>query len=172
MTNKSIKQFQDFKAKHPDALFLFRCGDCYESYGEDAKKAAKALVLTVTKASKDGTPIAGFPFHALDINLPKLIRAGHRVAICDPLEAPKQNKQPAKRCIKELATSQPKPAKKVKLPSITREHYDLLCECIRYRSADNSKERTDAAQRGQFTAWYDDMEKKLSELKGIIYGIK
>lgn len=172
MTDKSIKQFQDFKAKHPDALFLFRCGDCYESYGEDAEKAAKALGLTVTKDSKDGTRMAGFPFHAIDTYLPKLIRAGHRVAICDPLEDPKQNKQLAKQTVKELVTPQPKPAKKVKLPSITREQYDLLCECIRYRSADNSKERADAAQRGQFTAWYDDMEKRLSELKEIIYNIK
>lgn len=75
------------KSKHPDALLLFRCGDFYESYDEDAKECAKVLGITLTKCM-DGTVMAGFPHHALDTYLPKLIRAGKRVAICDQLDPP------------------------------------------------------------------------------------
>ena len=102
-----LKQFLDLKQKHPDALLLFRTGDFYETYKEDAEKASKILGITLTKSSKTkdekGKPLAmaGFPFHALDTYLPKLIRAGQRVAICDQLEAPKQT---AKRGITELVT--------------------------------------------------------------------
>ena len=89
-----MKQFYDFKAKHPDALLLFRCGDFYETYNEDASVAAEILGITLTKRSSvagtsaSGTAMAGFPYHALDSYLPKLIRAGKRVAICDQLEDP------------------------------------------------------------------------------------
>ena len=76
------------KSKHPDALLLFRCGDFYESYDEDAKECAKVLGITLTKRNSDGTIMAGFPHHALDTYLPKLIRAGKRVAICDQLDPP------------------------------------------------------------------------------------
>lgn len=90
-----LKQFLDLKKKHPDALLLFRCGDFYETYKDDAEKASRILGITLTKSSKtkddEGKPLAmaGFPYHALDTYLPKLIRAGQRVAICDQIEAPK-----------------------------------------------------------------------------------
>lgn len=79
------KQFEELKSKHPDAIFLFRCGDFYEAMNEDAKPVADTLGITLT-VRKDGMKIAGFPYHALDTYLPKLIRAGHRVSICDELE--------------------------------------------------------------------------------------
>lgn len=91
-----LKHFYDLKAKHPDALLLFRTGDFYETYSKDAETASKILGITLTKSSKtqdkEGKPLAlaGFPYHALDSYLPKLIRAGQRVAICDQIEAPKQ----------------------------------------------------------------------------------
>lgn len=114
-----IKQYNDLKQKHPDALLLFRCGDFYETYKEDAVKASNILGITLTKHSKrmdeEGKPLkmAGFPYHALDTYLPKLIRAGERVAICDQLETPRQktsqqeeNKQEAKQEVKEVVTAQ------------------------------------------------------------------
>lgn len=79
------KQFEELKSKHPDAILLFRCGDFYEAMNEDAKPVADTLGITLT-VRKDGMKIAGFPYHALDTYLPKLIRSGHRVAICDELE--------------------------------------------------------------------------------------
>lgn len=79
------KQFEELKSKHPDAILLFRCGDFYEAMNEDAKPVADTLGITLT-VRKDGMKIAGFPYHVLDTYLPKLIRAGHRVAICDELE--------------------------------------------------------------------------------------
>lgn len=89
-----MKQWEELKAKHPDALLLFRVGDFYEMYEQDAKRGAEMLGITLTKrnGSKDSY-LAGFPHHALDTYLPKLIRAGERVAICDQLEAPKQKQQ-------------------------------------------------------------------------------
>lgn len=105
-----MKQFHDLKAKHPDALLLFRCGDFYETYSDDAVEAAGILGITLTKRSsglgkkEDSTPMAGFPHHALDSYLPKLIRAGKRVAICDQLEDPKLTKKLVKRGITELVT--------------------------------------------------------------------
>ena len=83
-----MQKFRDLKRMHPDALLLFRCGDFYESYDEDAKECAKVLGITLTKRNSDGTVMAGFPHHALDTYLPKLIRAGKRVAICDQLDPP------------------------------------------------------------------------------------
>lgn len=103
-----MKQFFDLKAKHPEALMLFRCGDFYETYCEDAVKAAKILGITLTRrnngASGPATEMAGFPHHALDTYLPKLIRSGCRVAICDQLEDPKKTKTLVKRGITELVT--------------------------------------------------------------------
>ena len=103
-----MKQFFSLKAKHPDALLLFRCGDFYETYGQDAVDASKILGITLTRRNNGGstgqTEMAGFPHHALDTYLPKLIRAGRRVAICDQLEDPKLTKKLVKRGITELVT--------------------------------------------------------------------
>lgn len=102
-----MKQFLDLKAKYPDALMLFRCGDFYETYSTDAVTASAILGITLTKrANGKGKVIemAGFPYHALDTYLPKLIRAGKRVAICDQLEDPKLTKKLVKRGITELVT--------------------------------------------------------------------
>ena len=94
-----MKQFFSMKAKHPDALILFRCGDFYETYGEDAVVAAGILGITLTKrnnSAENSIEMAGFPHHALDTYLPKLIRAGKRVAICDQLEDPKKKREEIK----------------------------------------------------------------------------
>ena len=102
-----MKQFFDLKAKHPDAVLLFRCGDFYETYCEDAVIASQILGITLTKRNNGynkGDEMAGFPHHALDTYLPKLIRAGKRVAICDQLEDPKLTKKLVKRGITELVT--------------------------------------------------------------------
>lgn len=102
-----MQQFLNLKAKHPDALLLFRCGDFYETYSDDAVVASQILGITLTRRSNGGqadTPMAGFPYHALDTYLPKLIRAGKRVAICDQLEDPKLTKKLVKRGITELVT--------------------------------------------------------------------
>ena len=102
-----MKQFTDLKAKHPDAVLLFRCGDFYETYCADAVTASQVLGITLTKRNNKGnaaTEMAGFPHHALDTYLPRLIRAGYRVAICDQLEDPKLTKKLVKRGITELVT--------------------------------------------------------------------
>ena len=102
-----MKQFFDFKAKYPEALLLFRCGDFYETYCEDAVIASRILGITLTHRNNGynkGDEMAGFPHHALDTYLPKLIRAGKRVAICDQLEDPKLTKKLVKRGITELVT--------------------------------------------------------------------
>lgn len=102
-----MKQFLDLKAKHPDAVMLFRCGDFYETYSTDAVIASEILGITLTKrANGKGKTVemAGFPHHALDTYLPKLIRAGKRVAICDQLEDPKLTKKLVRRGITELVT--------------------------------------------------------------------
>ncbi|MBQ8099284.1 MAG: DNA mismatch repair protein MutS [Bacteroidaceae bacterium] len=103
-----MAQFRSLKAKHPDAILLFRCGDFYETYQEDAVLASSILGITLTHRSAKGkgaaTEMAGFPYHALDSYLPKLIRAGHRVAICDQLEDPKLTRKLVKRGITELVT--------------------------------------------------------------------
>ena len=105
-----MRQFLELKAKHPDAILLFRCGDFYETYCSDAVLASEILGITLTKRSNGKSPaaqateMAGFPFHALDTYLPKLIRAGRRVAICDQLEDPKMTKKLVKRGITELVT--------------------------------------------------------------------
>lgn len=80
---KIIQQYNELKEKHPDAILLFRRGDFYEAYMDDAKVCAKDLGITLTYAKDDNMPVTLFPHHALDIYLPKLVRAGHRIAICD-----------------------------------------------------------------------------------------
>ncbi len=102
-----MKQYFELKAKHPDAIMLFRCGDFYETYSEDAVTAADILGITLTRRANGQSKtveMAGFPYHALDTYLPKLIRAGRRVAICDQLEDPKTTKKLVKRGITELVT--------------------------------------------------------------------
>ncbi len=101
-----MKQYNAIKAKHPDALLLFRVGDFYETFGEDAVRAAKILNITLTARNNGGdkTELAGFPHHALNTYLPKLVTAGCRVAICDQLEDPKQTKTIVKRGVTELVT--------------------------------------------------------------------
>jgi len=102
-----MKQFNEIKGKHPDAILLFRCGDFYETFSTDAIQASQILGITLTKrANGSGKTIelAGFPHHALDTYLPKLVRAGRRVAICDQLEDPKLTKKIVKRGVTELVT--------------------------------------------------------------------
>ncbi|MBT8253902.1 MAG: DNA mismatch repair protein MutS, partial [Bacteroidia bacterium] len=102
-----MQQYNAIKAKHPDALLLFRVGDFYETFGEDAIKTSQILDIILTKrgaGSESETELAGFPHHALNTYLPKLVRAGERVAICDQLEDPKQTKTIVKRGVTELIT--------------------------------------------------------------------
>ena len=90
MNTKSHKdQYEFLKAKHPDRILLFRCGDFYESYFDDAKKVSEILGITLTRRKGESMYMASFPYTALDIYLPKLIHAGLRIAICDELSAPK-----------------------------------------------------------------------------------
>ena len=101
-----MRQYNQFKAKHPDAILLFRVGDFYETYGSDAVRTSKILGITLTRHGKgeSQTELAGFPHHALDTYLPRLVRAGYRVAICEQLEDPKLTKTLVKRGIVELVT--------------------------------------------------------------------
>lgn len=102
-----MKQYYQIKGKHPDALLLFRVGDFYETFSDDAIKTSKILGITLTKRANGAASfveLAGFPYHALDTYLPKLVRAGQRVAICDQLEDPKQTKSIVKRGVTELVT--------------------------------------------------------------------
>ena len=102
-----MKQYFEMKQKHPDAVLLFRVGDFYETYSTDAVIASEILGITLTKRANgvaDSIELAGFPHHALDTYLPKLIRAGKRVAICEQLEDPKLTKKLVKRGITELVT--------------------------------------------------------------------
>ena len=101
-----MKQYNAIKVKYPDALLLFRVGDFYETFGQDAVVASKILEIILTNRANGSSKIelAGFPHHALDNYLPKLVRAGHRVAICDQLEDPKKTKKIVKRGVTELIT--------------------------------------------------------------------
>lgn len=102
-----MKQFFAVKAEHPEALLLFRCGDFYETYGDDALTASKILGIVLTKrsnAAPDAIPMAGFPYHSLEVYLPRLVRAGYKVAVCDQLEDPKLTKKIVKRGVTELVT--------------------------------------------------------------------
>lgn len=102
-----MKQYNTIKARYPDALLLFRVGDFYETFGQDAIKASQILGIVLTKRSNGAASemeLAGFPHHSLDSYLPKLVRAGHRVAICDQLEDPKMTKTIVKRGVTEVVT--------------------------------------------------------------------
>lgn len=102
-----MKQYQEMKAKHPDAVLLFRVGDFYETFGEDAITASEILGITLTRrynGKRNSIELAGFPYHALDTYLPKLVRAGKRVAICEQLEDPKIKKTLVKRGMPETST--------------------------------------------------------------------
>ena len=102
-----MKQYNAIKKEHPGALLLFRVGDFYETFGEDAIKASKTLEIVLTKRANGAAShieLAGFPHHALDNYLPKLIKAGYRVAVCDQLEDPKKTKGIVKRGVTELVT--------------------------------------------------------------------
>lgn len=102
-----MKQYLEMKQKHPDAILLFRVGDFYETFSEDAIAASEILGITLTRranGSASSVELAGFPHHALDTYLPKLVRAGKRVAICEQLEDPKLTKKLVKRGITELVT--------------------------------------------------------------------
>ena len=102
-----MKQYNSIKAKYPDALLLFRVGDFYETFGEDAIVASKILNIVLTKRANGAAAyieLAGFPHHSIDTYLPKLVKAGHRVAICDQLEDPKLTKKIVKRGVTELVT--------------------------------------------------------------------
>jgi len=102
-----MKQYYAIKAKHPNALLLFRVGDFYETFSEDAIKTSKILGIVLTQrrnGSSASIELAGFPYHSLDVYLPKLVRAGLRVAICDQLEDAKQTKSIVKRGVTEMVT--------------------------------------------------------------------
>src|SRR6056300_1809035 len=101
-----MKQYNGIKTKYPDALLLFRVGDFYETFGADAIRAAEILGIVLTHRNNGGdkTELAGFPHHSLNTYLPKLVKAGCRVAICDQLEDPKQTKTIVKRGVTELIT--------------------------------------------------------------------
>jgi len=102
-----MKQYMAVKAKHPDAVLLFRVGDFYETFSDDAIKASKILGITLTRRANGAAAyveLAGFPHHALDTYLPKLVRAGERVAICEQLEDPKMTKKIVRRGVTELVT--------------------------------------------------------------------
>ena len=102
-----MKQYNEIKRKYPDACLLFRVGDFYETFGEDAVRASKILGITLTKrgaGSPAETALAGFPHHSINTYLPKLVKAGLRVAICDQLEDPKMTKTIVKRGVTELVT--------------------------------------------------------------------
>ena len=150
-----VQQYLDLKKKHPNAILLFRCGDFYETYKDDAVKASKILGITLTKSNgrkdDEGKPLAmaGFPYHALDTYLPKLIRAGERVAICDQLEVPKQTTS-SKRGITEMVS----PGKEAGRPMAqenqeTEQHTSLRRyaygkECSVCRTICGGSQRTDA----------------------------
>ena len=102
-----MRQYFDMKAEYPEALLLFRCGDFYETYGDDAVTASKVLGIVLTRrssATSSPIPMAGVPYHALEAYLPKLVRAGYKVAICDQLEDPKLTKGLVERGVSELIT--------------------------------------------------------------------
>ena len=122
-----MKQYYAVKAVHPDAILLFRVGDFYETFGDDAIKASGILGITLTRRANGAATfveLAGFPYHAIDTYLPKLVRAGERVAICEQLEDPKQVKGLVKRGVIELVT-----------PGVVRDpavHAEVLREFLRY----------------------------------------
>lgn len=106
-TEPIIDQYRKMKEKHPEAVLLFRCGDFYEAYDEDAQVCAEVLGITLTRRNgKEGLRMAGFPYHALDTYLPMIIRAGRRVAICDQIEAPQPKKRGRKTAEKKQESAE------------------------------------------------------------------
>jgi len=102
-----MEQYEEIKAQHPGTILLFRVGDFYETFGEDAIQAAEILGIVLTKrgnGSATEVALAGFPHHSLEVYLPKLVRAGQRVAVCEQLEDPKETKSIVKRGVTELVT--------------------------------------------------------------------
>ncbi|HLR76202.1 MAG TPA: hypothetical protein VK106_00990, partial [Balneolaceae bacterium] len=101
-----MRQHKKIKAENPDAVLLFRVGDFYETFGDDAELVSKELGITLTKRNNgaDQTPLAGFPYHALDTYLPKLVKKGYRVAVCDQVEDPKKAKKSGKKVVKREVT--------------------------------------------------------------------
>ena len=137
-----MKQYNQFKAKYPDAILLFRVGDFYETFGEDAVKTSQILGIVLTKRSNGAAAdqdLAGFPHHALDTYLPKLVRAGYRVAICDQLEDPKLTKTLVKRGITELVTpgiaTNDKILEQKENNFLGAIHYDSTCSGIAFVDA-------------------------------------
>lgn len=148
-----MKQYFDLKAKHPDAVMLFRCGDFYETYSEDAVTASEILGITLTKrANGQGKTVemAGFPHHALDTYLPKLIRAGRRVAICDQLEDPKTTKK----LVKEVS------------PNWSLRVLPSAIMCYRIRKTTSWLPYTSARQLAESLSWIFRRESFLP-LKGL-----
>lgn len=131
-----MAQYYTLKAKHPDAILLFRVGDFYETFGQDAVKASKALGITLTNRNNGSadTELAGFPYHSLDVYLPKLVRAGYRVAVCEQLEKPSKEKKIVKRGITDLVT--PGTATDDKLLDHRKNNY--LCSLHLGKSGDSS----------------------------------
>ena len=101
-----MRQYAEMKAQHPDAILLYRVGDFYETFGEDAERAAGVLGITLTSRNNGGSdvPLAGFPYHSLEVYLPKLVRAGFRVALCEQLEKPSKERKVVRRGVTELIT--------------------------------------------------------------------
>lgn len=124
-----ISQYEGMKKKHPDAILLFRIGDFYETFSDDAVAVSKILGITLTRrmnGEKTFVELAGFPHHALDKYLPKLVRAGKRIAICEQLEDPKLTKQLVKREVSELITPNPKSQIKTRISDIFAILTDFL----------------------------------------------
>lgn len=156
MTKAMLNQFNELKSKHPDTILLFRCGDFYESYENDAEVVSKVLGIVLTTMTGIDIKMAGFPHYSLDMYLPKLIRAGKRVAICDQLEP----LQPPTKVVK---------SSKLAMPALSKKQYELLCECIRYRCADNSREMAEAIHKKLSTKFYEAKSKELEALKKLLY---
>src|ERR1044072_6795923 len=133
-----MKQYNQIKAKYPDALLLFRVGDFYETFGSDAVKAANILGIVLTKRANGYASyieLAGFPHHSLDTYLPKLVRAGQRVAICDQLEDPKMTKTIVKRGVTELVT----PGVSYNDKTLERKSNNFLA-CVHFRETTASSQ--------------------------------
>lgn len=162
VNNPMMKQFRDMKAKHPERILLFRCGDFYETYEQDAADVAEVLGITLTKGN-DGVQMAGFPYHALDRYLPKLIRAGKHVAICDQLEKPKPkpttdaittaitNMQPKAETKDDAPKAEPEP--KAENPKVTLKRKVTLktkkaIATLTYETYTNKKGKTCARIKG------------------------
>lgn len=146
VNNPMMKQYEDMKKRHPDTLLLFRCGDFYETYEDDAEVCAKTLGVTLTKSTTSGVRMAGFPYHALDKYLPKLIRSGNRIAICDQLEKPAKTERPKTEDVKaEPVAETPEPKKRGRKPSQKKD--DAAPQLV-YSTYQNAAGRTCAKISG------------------------